>query len=126
MTSTAQLVAEELDADWKKVKIEYADTNEHVRRKRAWGNMQAVGSQTIRTSQDYLRKGLAMRDDFKGESRLHFCMSPHAPYTVSDRSLTQTVTLAEQLQLPREDWSVAFQSSGFTMNRRRSRPSTFL
>jgi isoquinoline 1-oxidoreductase beta subunit len=57
MTSCAQLVAEDLDADWRKVKIEYADTNEHVRRKRAWGNMQTVGSQTIRTSQDYLRRG---------------------------------------------------------------------
>src|SRR3954470_320382 len=57
MTSAAQLVAEELDADWKKVRIEYADTNQHVRRKRAWGNMAAVGSQTIRTSQEYLRKG---------------------------------------------------------------------
>src|SRR5438128_5133125 len=57
MTSAPQLVAEELDADWNKVRIEYADTNEHVRRKRAWGNMASVGSQTIRTSQEYLRKG---------------------------------------------------------------------
>ena len=57
MTSAAQLVAEELDCDWNKVRVEYADTNEHIRRKRAWGNMASVGSQTIRTSQDYLRKG---------------------------------------------------------------------
>ncbi len=56
MTSAPQLVAEELDCDWNKVRIEYADTNEHVRRKRAWGNMGSVGSQTIRNSQDYLRK----------------------------------------------------------------------
>jgi CO/xanthine dehydrogenase Mo-binding subunit len=57
MTSAPQLVAEELDCDWKKVRIEYADTNEHIRRKRAWGNMASVGSQTIRNSEDYLRKG---------------------------------------------------------------------
>jgi len=56
MTSAPQLVAEELDADWKKVRIEYADTNQHVRMKRAWGNMNSTGSQTIRSSQDYLRK----------------------------------------------------------------------
>ncbi len=51
-------------------------------------------------AQDYLRKGLAMRDELKGESLLSFCMSPHAPYTVSDKSFEQVLTLAEQLQLP--------------------------
>ena len=56
MTSAPQLVAEELDADWRKVKIEYADTNRHVRMKRAWGDMASVGSRTIRMSQEYLRK----------------------------------------------------------------------
>src|SRR5436190_3942043 len=56
MTSAAQLVAEELECDWSQVRVEYADTNAHVRRKRAWGDMAAVGSRTIRQSQDYLRK----------------------------------------------------------------------
>jgi len=56
MTSAPQLVAEELDADWKKVTVEYADTNQHVRMKRAWGDMASVGSRTIRMSQEYLRK----------------------------------------------------------------------
>src|SRR5205809_733850 len=56
MTSAAQLVAEELECDWAQVRVEYADTNAHVRRKRAWGDMAAVGSRTIRQSQDYLRK----------------------------------------------------------------------
>jgi len=56
MTSAAQLVAEELECDWNKVRVEYADTNAQVRRKRVWGDMAAVGSRTIRQSQDYLRK----------------------------------------------------------------------
>src|SRR3970282_2829182 len=47
MTSAAQLVAEELDCDWSKVRVEYADTNEHIKRKRAWGDMAAVGSRPI-------------------------------------------------------------------------------
>jgi len=51
-------------------------------------------------AQDYLTKGLAMRDRFRHESRLSFCLAPHAPYTVSDASLQQVVTLAEQLQVP--------------------------
>ena len=51
-------------------------------------------------AQDYLRKGLAARDALKAESLLSFCMAPHAPYTVSDTSFEQVVTLAEQLDLP--------------------------
>ena len=50
--------------------------------------------------QDYLRKGLAMRDELKSEALLSFCMAPHAPYTVSDRSFEQILTLSEQLQIP--------------------------
>jgi len=56
MTSAPMLVAEELECDWNKVRIEYASANENVRRKRAWGDMAAVGSRTIRFSQEYLRK----------------------------------------------------------------------
>ena len=51
-------------------------------------------------AQDYLAKGLTMRDRFRHESRLSFCLAPHAPYTVSDHSLEQVVTLADQLQVP--------------------------
>src|SRR5258707_6617207 len=56
MTSAAQLVAEELECDWAKVRVEYADTNAQVVRKRPWGDMAAVGSRTIRQSQQYLRQ----------------------------------------------------------------------
>ncbi len=51
-------------------------------------------------SQDYLRKGLAMRDELKHEPLLSFCMAPHAPYTVSDKSFEQILMLSEQLQMP--------------------------
>jgi 5-methylthioadenosine/S-adenosylhomocysteine deaminase len=51
-------------------------------------------------AQDYLRKGLKMRDELKHEPLLSFCMAPHAPYTVSDRSFEQILTLSEQLQIP--------------------------
>jgi isoquinoline 1-oxidoreductase beta subunit len=57
MTSAPMLVAEELECDWKRVKIEYASANASVKRKRAWGDMASVGSRTIRFSQEYLRKG---------------------------------------------------------------------
>ena len=51
-------------------------------------------------AEDYLRKGLAVRDAFRAEPRLSFCMAPHAPYTVSDRSFEKILTLADQLDLP--------------------------
>lgn len=51
-------------------------------------------------AQDYLRKGLAIRDELKHEPLLSFCMAPHAPYTVSDKSFEQVLTLSEQLQMP--------------------------
>jgi len=51
-------------------------------------------------AQDYLRKGLATRDRYLSEPLLSFCLAPHAPYTVSDRSLEQILTYANELDLP--------------------------
>jgi 5-methylthioadenosine/S-adenosylhomocysteine deaminase len=51
-------------------------------------------------AQDYLRKGLAARDRFRGEPLLSFCLAPHAPYTVSDRSFEQILTYAAELEVP--------------------------
>jgi 5-methylthioadenosine/S-adenosylhomocysteine deaminase len=50
--------------------------------------------------EDYMNKGLAIRDEFKTQSRLSFCMAPHAPYTVSDKTLDKLLTYAQQLDLP--------------------------
>jgi 5-methylthioadenosine/S-adenosylhomocysteine deaminase len=49
---------------------------------------------------DYIAKGLATRDEFGDEPLLSFCMAPHAPYTVSDRTFAKVVTIAEELDLP--------------------------
>ncbi|MEW5942342.1 MAG: TRZ/ATZ family hydrolase [Pseudomonadota bacterium] len=49
---------------------------------------------------DYLRKGLALRDQYGGEPLLRFCMAPHAPYTVGDKTFAKVLTYAEQLDLP--------------------------
>jgi len=49
---------------------------------------------------DYLAKGLAARDALGEEPLLSFCMAPHAPYTVSDRTFKKVVTIAEELDLP--------------------------
>ena len=56
MTSAPMMIAEELEADWKKVRVEYATAHENLRTKRAYGDMASVGSRTIRHSQEYMRK----------------------------------------------------------------------
>jgi 5-methylthioadenosine/S-adenosylhomocysteine deaminase len=51
-------------------------------------------------AEDYLSKGLAARDALRDEPLISFCLAPHAPYTVSDRSFEHIGTLSEQLDLP--------------------------
>ena len=57
VTGLAQLVAEELECDWSKVTTEYPTPGQNLARNRVWGNFQTAGSQGIRQSQDYVRKG---------------------------------------------------------------------
>ena len=56
-TGLAQLVAEELECDWKKVTTEMPTPGQSVARKRAWGEMSTGGSRGIRISHDYVRRG---------------------------------------------------------------------
>lgn len=49
---------------------------------------------------DYLRKGLAVRDQWRGNPRISFSIAPHAPYTVSDTGLERAASLAAELDLP--------------------------
>jgi 5-methylthioadenosine/S-adenosylhomocysteine deaminase len=49
---------------------------------------------------DYLQKGLALRDRYRDDPRASFCLAPHAPYTVSDDVLRKVVMLAGELDVP--------------------------
>ena len=60
LTGLAQLVAEELECDWAKVTTEYPTPGQSLERKRPWGSFGTGGSQGIRGSQDYVRKGGAI------------------------------------------------------------------
>lgn len=52
------------------------------------------------TPDDYFSKGLAALDEWRDHPLIHFAMAPHAPYTVSDESLSRCLSLAEELQIP--------------------------
>jgi len=45
---------------------------------------------------DYIAKGLAAYEHFKGEALLDWTSAPHAPYTVSDETFVKLRALAEQ------------------------------
>ena len=49
---------------------------------------------------DYLSKGLDVRDALKDDPLLSFAFAPHAPYTISDATFGRINTLADQLGLP--------------------------
>lgn len=51
-------------------------------------------------AQDYLSKGMALRDSLRDEPLLSFCLAPHAPFTVSDATFSQIATYAGELDLP--------------------------
>ena len=57
LTGLAQLVAEELECDWTKVKTESITAGQNYARKRAWGDMSTGGSRGIRGSEAYVRRG---------------------------------------------------------------------
>ena len=57
ITGLVQLVAEEVECDWNKVKVEQVTPGQNLARKRVWGEMSTGGSRGIRTWLDYVRRG---------------------------------------------------------------------
>jgi 5-methylthioadenosine/S-adenosylhomocysteine deaminase len=49
---------------------------------------------------DYINKGLAVREQWLNHPLIGFCLAPHAPYTVADATFERLVTLAAQLNIP--------------------------
>jgi len=50
--------------------------------------------------QEYLAKGIALRDQYKDDPLLSFAFAPHAPYSVTDSWLKEVRTLADELDVP--------------------------
>jgi 5-methylthioadenosine/S-adenosylhomocysteine deaminase len=49
---------------------------------------------------DYLAKGLALRDRRRDHPLVSFCLAPHAPYSVSDASFRKVAKMAGEVYVP--------------------------
>ena len=56
MTALPMMIAEELQCDWSKVRIEYASPNRNLREKTVYGPMRSSGSQSVRASQKLMQQ----------------------------------------------------------------------
>jgi isoquinoline 1-oxidoreductase beta subunit len=92
LTGLAQLVAEELECDWKKVTTEYPTPGQSLERKRPWGSFGTGGSQGIRGSQDYVRKGGAAARMMLVQAAADEWKVPGAECTVAESVISHTAS----------------------------------
>lgn len=52
------------------------------------------------SADEYLNRGLAVRDKWKDHPRMSFALAPHSPYAVHDATLERIGVLADELDLP--------------------------
>src|SRR6266702_858017 len=87
-TGLAQLVAEELECEWKKVVAEWVAPGQNLARKRVWGDMATGGSRGIRGSQDYVRRGGAAARMMLVQAAAEQWKVPVGELTVADGVIT--------------------------------------
>src|SRR5947209_15943886 len=92
ITGLVQLVAEELECDWNKVKAEQVTPGQNLARKRVWGEMSTGGSRGIRTSQDYVRRGGAVARMILLQAAAEEWKVPVGELTVADGVITHAAS----------------------------------
>ncbi len=92
LTGLAQLVAEELECDWSKVRTEYPTPGQSLARDRIWGSFSTGGSQGIRGSHQYVRKGGAVAREMLIEAAAESWDVPKDECSVSASLITHKST----------------------------------
>ena len=92
LTGLAQLVAEELECDWSKVKTEYPTPGQNLARDRVWGSFSTGGSQGIRGSHQYVREGGALARELLREAAADAWHVPTEECTVAASVITHQPT----------------------------------
>jgi isoquinoline 1-oxidoreductase beta subunit len=90
ITGLAQLVAEELDADWSKVQTEYPTPGQNVARKRVWGDFATSGSRGVRNSQEAMRRGGATARAMLVQAAANEWKVPASECTVANGVISHT------------------------------------
>ena len=91
-TGLAQLVTEELECKWKKVKTQSATPGQSLARKRVWGEHGTGGSRGIRISEDYVRRGAAAARIMLMQAAANQWNVPVAELTVDKGVITHKAT----------------------------------
>jgi isoquinoline 1-oxidoreductase beta subunit len=77
ITALPMIVAEELECDWSKVRVEYASPSRNLREKNVYGEMTTVGSRGVRTSwQMLLQAGASARERLIAAAAQRWNVSP--------------------------------------------------
>ena len=92
LTGLAQMVAEELECDWSKVTTEYPTPGENLARDKVWRSFSTGGSQGIRGSHDYVRKGGAVARHMLIEAAAEKWAVPMAECSVANSVITHLPT----------------------------------
>jgi isoquinoline 1-oxidoreductase subunit beta len=88
MTALPMMIAEELQCDWSKVRIEYASPNRNLRENKVYGPMFSHGSMSVRTSQKKVQQvGASARE------RLIAAAAAHWNVPASECSAAQSVVI---------------------------------
>jgi isoquinoline 1-oxidoreductase beta subunit len=92
MTALPMIVAEELECDWSKVRIEYASPGRNLREKNIYGDMSSVGSHSVKDSQAKLRQvGASARARLIAAAAQRWGVTPTG-CTAANSLVTETAT----------------------------------
>ena len=113
MTALPMMVAEELQCDWSKVKVEYASPNRNLRENNVYGDMSSNGSHSVRLSHEKMQQvGASAREQLIAAAAKNWGVQPSeckaansvVTHTASGRTMRygELAAAAAQIKLDKE------------------------